>query len=118
MPSARSSPVSPLVSRLRQILGKEQVVGDADELLVYEWDGFTIPKARPLAVVFPTTTEQVVQAVNICREHKVAIMPRGSGTGLTGGTVAVVPGVQISTARMKKVLQVDVRNRCALVEAG
>jgi glycolate oxidase len=108
----------PLVESLRDALGNEAVLGDPDELVVYECDGFTISRARPLAVVFPTSTEQVVKAVNVCRSHGVAMMPRGSGTGLTGGIVAVVPGVQISTARMNKILQVDLRNRWALVEAG
>jgi glycolate oxidase len=107
-----------IVEALRHGLGDASVVGDPDELVVYECDGFTIPRARPLAVVFPKSTEEVVAAVNICREHGVAIMPRGSGTGLCGGIVSVVPGVQISTARMKRVLQIDLRNRCALVEAG
>ncbi len=73
---------------------------------------------QPLAVVFPESTEQVVMAVKICQEHGVAILPRGSGTGLCGGIVSVTPSVQISTARMKKILTIDLRNRCALVEAG
>lgn len=107
-----------LLVALRAGLGAGRVVGDADELIVYECDGFTVPRARPLAVVFPETTEQVVIAVTICREHGVAILPRGSGTGLCGGIVAVTPSVQISTARMKKILEVDLRNRWALVEAG
>src|SRR4051812_18087565 len=84
-----------LVAGLRLAPCAGAVVGDPDELVVYECDGFTVSRAKPLAVVFPQTTEQVVTAVRICNQHKVAIMPRGSGTGLTGGIVAVVPGVQI-----------------------
>jgi glycolate oxidase len=107
-----------LVADLRAPLGDGAVVGDPDELVVYECDGFTLSRAKPLAVVFPSSTEQVSAAVKICRKHEVAVMPRGSGTGLCGGIVAVVPGVQISTARMNRILQVDLRNRFALVEAG
>src|SRR5271156_1534425 len=80
-----------------------QVISDPNELIVYECDGFTIPRAKPLAVIFPESTEQVVAAVNILRSNRLAIMPRGSGTGLTGGTLAITPGVQLSTARMKKI---------------
>jgi glycolate oxidase len=113
-------PVSPsdLQQALENITGKGGVVADPDELIVYECDGFTIPRARPLAVVFPRTTQQVVAIVNLLRQKKVSILPRGSGTGLAGGIVAVVPGVQVSTARMNRILEIDLRNRCALVEAG
>jgi glycolate oxidase len=107
-----------LVADLRAALGAGAVVGDPEELVVYECDGFTLSRARPLAVVFPESTEQVTAAVKVCNQHQVAIMPRGSGTGLCGGIVAVVPGVQISTARMNRILEVDLRNRFALVEAG
>ena len=94
------------------------MVGNPDELIVYECDGFTIPRARPVAVVFPRSTAEIVAAVNVCRERGIAVLPRGTGTGLCGGMVSVTPSVQISTARMKKVLEVDLRNRWALVEAG
>ena len=107
-----------LIADLRQALGDSSVIFHPDELLVYECDGFTLSRARPVAVVLPTTAEQVVQAVNICRQHQVAITPRGAATGLAGGIVSVVPSVQISTARMNKILQIDLRNRCAHVEAG
>ncbi|MGN6369156.1 MAG: FAD-binding oxidoreductase [Phycisphaerae bacterium] len=107
-----------LISALQAALSAGQVISHPDELVVYECDGFTIPRARPLAVVFPTSTQQVVAAVNVCRKHNVSIVPRGSGTGLAGGIVPVTPGVQISTARMNKILEIDLRNRFALVEAG
>jgi glycolate oxidase len=120
--AAHTPPSSPsttaLVTALRNALSPSQVIAHPDELIVYECDGFTIPRARPLAVVFPTSTDQVAAAVKACCEHNIAILPRGSGTGLTGGIVAVTPSVQISTARMNKILHIDLRNRYALVEAG
>lgn len=109
---------SQVVAALRTALPESAIIADPDALIVYECDGFTIPRATPLAVVFPESIEQVVAAVNICRTHNVAILPRGSATGLTGGIVPVTPGVQISTARMNSILSIDIPNRCALVEAG
>jgi glycolate oxidase len=109
---------SQAVAALRGVLPESAIIADPDALIVYECDGFTIPRATPLAVVFPANTEQVVAAVDVCRSHGIAILPRGSGTGLTGGIVPVTPGVQISTARMNRVLSIDIANRCALVEAG
>src|SRR5438046_369331 len=93
-------PPADLHQALESITGKGGVISHPDELIVYECDGFTIPRARPLAVVFPRTTEQVAAILKLLRDRKLAILPRGSGTGLTGGIVSVVPGVQVSTARM------------------
>jgi len=103
---------------LRAIVGDGAIVAHPDELIVYECDGFTIPRARPLAVVFPTSTQQVAAVVKVLAAAGLAILPRGSGTGLCGGTVAVTPSVQVSTARMNKILEIDLPNRWALVEAG
>ena len=96
----------------------DHVVTDPAELFVYESDGFTIAKARPGAVVFPTSTGQVVEIVKALGKHGVQIVPRGSGTGLAGGCVAFENGVIVSTTRMNRVLKIDLENRVAHVEAG
>ncbi len=94
------------------------VLTDPGGLFVYESDGFTIAKARPAAVVFPTTPEQVVAVVKIIAASGAQIVPRGSGTGLAGGCVGFENGVIVSTTRLNRVLQIDLVNRFALVEAG
>ncbi len=109
---------SNLLQRLLAILGREAVIASPSELLVYECDGFTIEKNRPDVVVFPTSTEQVVRIVGVCNELNVPFLPRGAGTSLSGGTLPVGGGVVVSLARMKKILQVDYRNRYAVVEPG
>jgi glycolate oxidase len=109
---------STAIEHLRATLPSGAVISDAEELFVYESDGFTIAKARPSAVVFPTSVEQVAAIVKILAEHDVQIVPRGSGTGLTGGCVAFEDGVLVSTARMNRVLSIDLENRVANVEAG
>jgi glycolate oxidase len=107
-----------LIAELRAVLSPEQIITDADELFVYESDGFTIAKSRPGAVVFPTSKAQVVQVVNALRKHDAQIVPRGTGTGLTGGCVAFERGVVVSTVRMNRILKIDLENRVAHVEAG
>jgi glycolate oxidase len=107
-----------IIGELRMLLSADSVVSDPSELLVYESDGFTIAKSRPSAVVFPTTTEQVVQIVKLLSRHDVQIIPRGSGTGLAGGCVGFNSGVIVSTARMNKILKIDIPNRAARVQAG
>jgi glycolate oxidase len=108
----------PVVTALVAELGAAQVIGDPTRLLTYESDGFSIAKSAPLAVVLPQNTTQVAQAINIIRAHGLDIVPRGAATGLAGGTASVTPSVQISTARMRQIHQIDLRNRWALVDAG
>ena len=107
-----------LVDRLREILGPGALIHSPAELLVYECDGFTIEKNTPEVVVFPTSTEQVVAIVGACNEFDVPFLPRGAGTSLAGGCLPVGGGVVISLARMKRILEVDYRNRYAVVEPG
>src|SRR5437762_735386 len=101
-----------------EFLPRERVLSDPCELFVYESDGFTIAKSTPAAVVFPTSTEEVVRIVKTLAARGAQIVPRGSGTGLTGGCVAYENGVIVSTARMNKILRIDLENRVAHVEAG
>jgi glycolate oxidase len=107
-----------LLSDLQNIFPPERLITDPAELFVYEADGFTIAKARPAAVCFPLATAEVVRVMQILSKHDAQIVPRGSGTGLTGGCVAFDSGVIVSTARMNRVLKIDLDNRVAHVEAG
>ncbi len=107
-----------LLNEIRSILPPDGLLTDPAELFVYESDGFTIARARPSAVCFPRSTDQVRQIVISCGRHDVQIIPRGSGTGLAGGCVAYGEGVVVSTARMDRILEIDLANRCAHVQAG
>ncbi|HEV2864720.1 MAG TPA: FAD-linked oxidase C-terminal domain-containing protein [Pyrinomonadaceae bacterium] len=107
-----------LVNKLRGMLKAGQVLSDPEELLVYECDGLTHYKHRPRAVVFPSSTEEVVAVVRLLAEEGVPVVPRGAGTGLSGGALAVGGGVCVELARMRRVLKVDVENRLAVVETG
>ena len=107
-----------LITDLRGALGGEGVISDPAELLVYECDGVPHYKARPRAVVFPASTEEVSEVLKVLARAGVAFAPRGAGTGLSGGALAVGGGVQLSLARMRRVLKVDAENRLAVVEAG
>jgi glycolate oxidase len=107
-----------LISDLRTLLAPESVMTDPAELFVYESDGFTIAKSRPAAVVFPKDTQQIVEIVRLLEKHNTHIVPRGSGTGLTGGCVAFDNGVVVSTVRLNRILNIDLQNRVAHVEAG
>lgn len=107
-----------VIAELRQIVGDDMVIDERDELLVYESDGFPVAKSLPLAVVFPTETQQVADCVTVLRQAGLPIVPRGSGTGLAGGAVAFEHGVLISTSRMTRIENVDFENRVAVVQPG
>src|SRR4051812_4658764 len=113
-----SAAVSGLTAELSALLPPGAVLSAPAGLFVYESDGFTVAKARPAAVVFPTNTEEVVRVVKFLAERDVQIVPRGSGTGLAGGCVAFENGVVVSTTRMNRILKIDLDSRVAHVEAG
>lgn len=106
------------IQQLRQIVGDDGVISDRDELLVYECDAYTLEKNLPNVVVLPRTTEEVSAVVKLCAEHKIPIIPRGAGTSLSGTVLPVDGGAMIALTRMTQIIDVDVRNRRALVEAG
>src|SRR2546421_1446406 len=118
MPAATDQNAQPLVDQLRAIVGEDGVVSKPEELLVYECDAYTLEKNLPNFVVLPKSTEEVVAIVKLCAKHNIPIIPRGAGTSLSGGVLAVTGGVMIALTRMNRVLSVDHRNRRALVEAG
>jgi glycolate oxidase len=107
-----------LVERLGALLGRDGLLTSPSDLLVYECDGYTIAKNKPEVVVFPTTTDQVVQVVRLCNELDVPFLPRGAGTSLAGGCLPVGGGVMLALTRMKRILEVNLRDRYAVVEAG
>ena len=118
-PTAHGSPrTAALIARMRAIVGPDNVLTSPADLTVYECDGFTIAKTQPDVVVFPTTTEHVVGIVKACNELGVAFLARGAGTSLAGGCVLVGGGVMIVTARMRRIHEVNVRDRYAVVDPG
>lgn len=107
-----------LIARLTAVVGPENVLTAPADLVAYECDGFTIAKTRPTVVVFPTSIEQIVGIVRVCNELGVGFLARGAGTSLAGGCVLVGGGVMIALARMRRILEVNIRDRYAVVEPG
>ncbi|MCE9590697.1 MAG: FAD-binding protein [Planctomycetes bacterium] len=107
-----------VIDELRAVVGQTGLICDPNQMRIYECDGFTVAKGMPTAVVFPTDTDQVSRCVKILARHGVAIIPRGSGTGLAGGCVAFGSGVLVSTTRMSRIESIDLANRVAVVQAG
>ena len=107
-----------LVDELRAVVGREFCLSRPEELFVYECDALTLHSARPTAVVLPRETGEVVRVVKACRRFGVPFVPRGAGTGLSGGAVALDGGVVIECSRMNRVLEMDPEDRYAVVQPG
>ncbi len=117
--SAQSVKVTPrVISDLIAIVGGDNVLNRREEMMVYECDGYVVEKSVPDVVVFPTSTEQVVDVVKICHRQGIPFVPRGAGTSLAGGTLTVGGGIMICLTRMKRILEVSLRDRYAIVESG
>lgn len=111
--------VSPaLVNALKALLSPEQVLTASSDLASYECDGYTIEKMKPGVVVYPRSTADVVGIVKLCQQYQVPFVPRGAGTSLAGGTLSTAGCVMIALAQMKRVLEVNVVDRYAVVEPG
>jgi glycolate oxidase len=108
---------SKLVRELQAAVGARWVLHLPEDLLVYEYDA-TIDRGTPEAVVLPANAADVAAAVRIARKHSAPVTARGAGTGLSGGAIPCEGGVVITTARMNRILELDVENRLAVVEPG
>jgi glycolate oxidase len=100
------------------VVGEKHCLTDPAELRTYESDGLAGPRVRPLAVVLPASTAEVASVVRIARAHGLPIVPRGAGTGLSGGALPVENGIVIGLARMNRILAVDFPNERICVQPG
>jgi glycolate oxidase len=103
---------------LRLIVGPEGLLCSPEALHAYECDGLTNFRVVPQAVLLPKCTEEVQAIVRLCQRERIPFVPRGSGTGLSGGALPVAGGIVISLARMKRILEVDIPNARVVVEPG
>src|ERR1043165_10209681 len=106
-----------ILGQLKKIAGKDAVLFRTEELMLYEDDAGG-DKHRPGAVVFPQTTQQVSQVMRLASDKKIPVVPRGAGTGLSGGAIARREAIVLSLARMNKILEIDVPNQRAVVQPG
>ncbi len=100
------------------MVGREGCLSRPEELFVYECDGLTLDAERPGAVVLPRSRDEVRRVVRACRDAGVGFVPRGAGTGLSGGATARDGAVVIECSRMNRIVELDVENRFAVVEPG
>lgn len=116
--SAISSKQQDLVRALRREIPAHCILFDEEDTRPYECDGLAAYRQLPMVVTLPENESQVFAIINICREMQIAIVPRGAGTGLSGGAMPIADGLVLSTARLNKIIQVDAHARTAIVQPG
>lgn len=107
-----------LAAALREIVPGEGVIDTDEELRAFDCDGLMAYKQLPLIVVLPETTEQVSAVLKYCHENNVKIVPRGAGTGLSGGAMPLADAITLGLGKFKKILDIDFENRCVVTQPG
>src|ERR1700693_3162783 len=106
-----------VLSELRTMVGRDHVIEGAHDLHIFARDA-SIEGAMPDAVVLPSTTQEVAATMKVAAKHAVPIVPRGAGTGLSGGAVTIHGGIALQMTRMRRILEIDPIAQTALVEPG
>jgi glycolate dehydrogenase FAD-linked subunit len=107
-----------MVAALADIVGEDGVITREAEARVYECDGYTLARSVPEVVVLPSTAQALQSVVRLLDREKIAFVPRGAGTGLSGGCLPLAAPVMICTSRLRRILEIDSVNRRIVVEAG
>jgi glycolate oxidase len=107
-----------IVRDLVVLCGADAVISDEDGRRAFETDALTAYRRMPLAIVLPSTTEDVAAVLKYAKANGIRVMPRGAGTSLAGGAVPLEDSIVVGISKMNRVLEIDFHNRFARVEAG
>ncbi|MFB9356178.1 FAD-linked oxidase C-terminal domain-containing protein [Sneathiella chinensis] len=108
-----------LVRRLKEIVrNPEGVIDRETDLRAFECDGLSAYRQLPMIAVLPETKEEVAEILKFCAREKVNVVPRGAGTGLSGGALPLADGVLLGLGKFNRILEVDYENRCAVCQPG
>ncbi len=107
-----------IIKALRRVLPAQCLLSEPEQTRAYECDSLTTYRQLPMLVTLPENEEQILAILAICKQFQVPIVPRGAGTGLSGGAMPVADGLVLSTAKLKKIIRIDPKERVAVVQPG
>ncbi|MCK0199040.1 FAD-binding protein [Ancylobacter sp. 6x-1] len=107
-----------IVAAMRAIVPGEGVIDAVNEMRPFETDGLTAYKQLPLAVVLPSTTEQVSRILAYCHRNGIRVVPRGAGTGLSGGALPLADAILLGMGKFNRILDIDFDNRTVTAQPG
>ena len=107
-----------IVKSLSKLTNSENVLSHADEIKPYETDALAVYTQTPLAVVLPENTSEVSEILKYCYEENIKVIPRGAGTGLSGGALPLQDAIVLGLGKFNKILKIDFENRCVVTQPG
>ncbi|SVE38986.1 uncharacterized protein METZ01_LOCUS491840, partial [marine metagenome] len=107
-----------IVNDFKKIIKSENVLYHEDEMRPFETDALTAYKQKPLIVIFPENTKEVSKILSYCNQHRIKVVPRGAGTGLSGGALPMSDSVLLCLGKFNKIIDIDYRNRCVVAQPG
>ena len=107
-----------IIAGLKSFLPRETILDSLTSMRAYDADGLSSYRQVPLAVVLPTTIQQVASVMKWCKDNQVKIVPRGAGTSLSGGATPLADGILLSLAKFNQIMDIDYENRCVVAQPG
>jgi len=109
---------SSVLKKLREIVGTENVLDSPESRIAYSYDAAAMKPQMPAAIVLPSSAVQISRILLLANEERIPIVPRGSGTGLSGGALPVENSIVLLTAHWNRILEIDSENLTIAVEPG
>jgi len=107
-----------IVSDLKKIIKTENILYNEDETRAFETDALSAYKQKPLIVIFPENTKEVSKILSYCNQNRIKVVPRGAGTGLSGGSLPTADCILLCLGKFNKIIEVDYKNRCVVAQTG
>jgi len=107
-----------VIAKLKKIIKAENVLDHEDQIRPFETDALSAYKQTPLAVVFPENTQEVSKILSFCNKERIKVVPRGSGTGLSGGALPLADSLLLCLGKFNKIINIDYKNRCVVTQPG
>ena len=107
-----------IINNLKKIINPENVLAENEEMKPYETDALSAYKQMPLVVILPENTEEVSAILKYCNKENIKVIPRGAGTGLSGGALPLQDAILLGLGKFNKILEIDFDNKCVVAQPG
>ena len=109
---------SDIVADLKKIIKAENILDHEDQIRPFETDALSAYKQKALIVVFPQDTNEVSKILSYCNKERIKVVPRGAGTGLSGGALPLKDCILLCLSKFNKIINIDYKNRCVVAQSG
>ena len=107
-----------VIEDLKKIIKAENILDHEDQTRPFETDALSAYKQKPLIVIFPENTKEVSKILAYCNQERIKVVPRGAGTGLSGGALPLADSILLCLGKFNKIIDIDYKNRCVVAQPG